>query len=411
MHAGTAGSNRWARVAALVAAAACVTTFFAVQAESASAQASRAARIDAVVKQAIRDQGIRAVLVDVQVGNRRIIRKAYGESEPGVRANTRMHYRNGNVAAMYMSTLLLRLVDQKKVKLSDKLSKWVRFPYADQVTLEMLAGMKTGYPDYVRNQNLAQFIYANPFYRVTTRDQLNLSLAKPHQFAPNTNWSYSHTNYVLLGLALEKITKTSLRTALARYVLRPLKLRNTRGSQTGAIPPPVLHTYSSERRGYLEIPAGKRFYEESTFWSPSWTFASGSIETTNIADMAKSVRDIGSGKLLSRASYRKQIDPQIGFGHHIDYPECDSCRGPLSFGLGYGLGVFRNGNWLGAQPLFAGLGSVAGYRPKGRVSIVIVTAAGERGFDADGQVQNASRPLYRQIGLIVAPKDPPPPGS
>jgi CubicO group peptidase (beta-lactamase class C family) len=397
------------RVFALVAGAACAAAFLVAPAGASAA--SQRARIDAVIKQAIREQGIRSLLVDVQVGNRRVIRKAYGESESGVPASTRMHFRNGNVAAMYMSTLLLRLVDQKKVKLSDKLSKWIRFPYADQVTLEMLAGMKTGYPDYVRNQNLAQFIYADPFYRVTTKDQLQLSLAKPHQFAPGTNWSYSHTNYVLLGLALEKITKTSLRTALARYVLRPLKLRNTRGSQTSRIPEPVLHTYSSERRGYLQIPAGQRFYEETTFWNPSWTFASGSIETTNIADMASSVRAIGAGRLLSRASYRKQIDPQIGFGHHVPNPECDSCRGPLSFALGYGLGVFRNGNWLGAQPLFAGLGSVAGYRPKGRVSIVIVAAAGERGFDSDGAINNASRPLYRQIGLIVAPKDPPPAGS
>jgi CubicO group peptidase (beta-lactamase class C family) len=399
------------RGAALGTAVACLAAFFVAQAEPASA-ASKRAQIDATIRQAIKAGGINAVIVDVTVGGKRIIRKAYGQSLPGVPATTDMHFRNGNVVAPFMSALLLRLVDQGKVKLDDRISKWLPgLREADRVTLRMLAGMSAGYHDYVRDERLAPFIYGNPFGRVTTKNQLELSLSRPHQFTPGSNWSYSHTNYVILGLTLEKITRMSLRTALSRYVLKPLGLKNTRASQTAKIPEPVLHTFSSERRGYLGIPEGQRFIEETTFWNPSWTFASGSVETTDITDMTRSIVGIGTGKLLKRKSYLTQIDPQIGFGHPVPQPECDSCRGPLTRELGYGLGVFRNGSWIAAQPLFAGLGSVAAYRPKGRVSIAVAVALNEGGFTADGSTRNLSRPLYRQIGLIVAPKDPPPPGS
>ena len=104
-------------------------------------------------------------------------------------------------------------------------------------------------------------------------------------FAPGTNWDYSHTNYVILGQALEKITGQPLDVALQEQVLAPLGLRNTVAWSTPEISEPVLHAFSSERRQALGIPAGTRFYEESTYWNPSWSLAPGSIQTTDIVDM------------------------------------------------------------------------------------------------------------------------------
>ncbi len=75
---------------------------------------------------------------------------AVGESMTGVPATTNMHFRNGAVAISYVSTLLLSLVDQDKVSLDDKLSKWLPdVPNADRVTLGQLAQMTSGYVDYV----------------------------------------------------------------------------------------------------------------------------------------------------------------------------------------------------------------------------------------------------------------------
>jgi CubicO group peptidase (beta-lactamase class C family) len=392
------------RIGRLAAVIACLT-FPAVGVESAAA-ATQSQRIDAAIRQAFKTGGIHAVIVQATVNGKTVIKKAYGQSTTGVPATVGMHFRNGNVAAMYMSTLLLELVDRGKARLDDPISKYVRgMPDGDRVTLRMLADMTSGYADYVRQPGFAAMLYADPFANFSTTQQLAFGLSTPLQFTPGTNFAYAHTNYVILGLALEKITRLPLRSALSRYVLQPLGLRNTTASQTAAIPEPVLHTYSAERRGFLGIPDGTTFLEDTTFWNPSWSFARGSVETSDIADLTSTAIGIGDGKLLSRRAYRLQTDGRAGLGHTQD--NCVTCR-HLTRANGYGLGIFRNGSWLSAQPLFAGLGSVAAYNPSKRISIAIAVALGANALDANGNPINYSKPLYNQIARILAPDDPPP---
>lgn len=75
------------------------------------------------------------------------------------------------------------------------------------------------------------------------------------------------------------------------------------------------------------------------------------METTDIADMTRTAIGIGSGRLLTRPSYRQQIDPHLGFGH--PQTGCERCT-TLNRFYGYGLGVVRNGSWILQNPLFGG---------------------------------------------------------
>jgi CubicO group peptidase (beta-lactamase class C family) len=240
---------------------------------------------------------------------------------------------------------------------------------------------------------------------VTTARQLELMLLRPLMFEPGTNWSYAHSDYVVLGLALEKITGTRLDVALRKYVLRPLGLRSTVASQTATVPEPALHTYSAERREALGIPAGTPFLEDSTYWNPAWTLARGAVQTTTISDLTRTAIGIGSGRLLSRASYRRQIDPRIGFGRPQE--GCEAC-GTMTRRYGFGLGVIRKGGWILQTPLFAGQSVVEAYLPSRRISIAVVTTLDENGFDAEGAPLKAARVLFGKIGAIVAPGDAPP---
>jgi CubicO group peptidase (beta-lactamase class C family) len=157
---------------------------------------------------------LRAVILRVTVDGKEIVTQAVGDSMTGVPASTDMHFRNGAVAISYVSTLLLRLVDEKKLSLDDKLSKWLPdFPQAQRVTLGQLAQMTSGYPDYViGNQQFDNASYANPFQQWTTQDILAQVSARQLLYEPGTNWNYAHTNYVLLGLALEKATGQDMPT-------------------------------------------------------------------------------------------------------------------------------------------------------------------------------------------------------
>jgi CubicO group peptidase (beta-lactamase class C family) len=262
------------------------------------------AAVDKTVQDAIKQRHLRAVIVRVTVDGQEIITRAYGESMTGVPATTDMHFRNGAIAIPYVSTLLLMLVDEKKVSLDDKASKWVpEIPHSDEVTLGQLAQMTSGYTDYViGNEEVDAMLYTDPFRQWTPEELLKTVTSKPLLYPPGTNWNYAHTNYLILGLALEKITGKKMQDVLQEKVLGPLGLTNTTDPGTPAIPEPALHAFTSERRSQLGIPAATPFYEESTYWNPSWTITHGAIQTTNIFDVTETAVGIGTGKLLSQES-------------------------------------------------------------------------------------------------------------
>jgi CubicO group peptidase (beta-lactamase class C family) len=375
----------------------------------ADAAGDQAGAIVAIAREAMEQQELNAVIVRVTIDGIELVTEALGESMSGVPATTEMHFRNGAVAISYISTLLLRLVDQQLVTLDDTIDAWLPdLPDADTVTLRMLANMTAGYPDFVQNDDFIRAFYADPFRQWTPEEQIAIGLSTPRIFAPGTNWDYSHTNYVILGQALEKITGQPLDVALQEQVLAPMGLRNTVAWSTPEISEPVLHAFTSERRSNLGIPAGTRFYEESTYWNPSWTLAKGAIQTSDIVDLTTSAVAIGEGTLLSPASHQAQIAPDLlGFGTPL--AGCPNCH-TLSEQYTYGLGIVLSGSWLLQNPLFAGCGAVMGYLPARKIAIAVATTFGEGAFDEQGNYKHSShQAIFAAIGAYLAPDDPPPP--
>jgi len=379
------------------------------------ADSALAASVDQTVQEAMRARHLRAVIVRVTVDGKEVITKAYGESMTGVPATVDMHFRNGAVAISYVSTLLLILVDEKKVSLDDKASKWVpEIPHSDEVTLGQLAQMTTGYTDFViGNAEVDAMLYTDPFRQWTPEELLQTVTSKPLLYRPGTNWNYAHTNYLILGLALEKATGRRMSDLMQEKVLGPLGLTNTTDPGPGAptIPEPALHAFTSERRAQLGIPAGTRFYEESTYWNPSWTITRGAIQTSNIFDVNATAVAVGTGKLLTPESYRAMISTGLR-GKTTALPGCATCF-PQSEGYSYGLGIVTTGDWLMQDPLFSGEAGAFAYLPSKKVAVALALTFNEDAFAPDGSYKsevgsNAADPVWRQIAAVVAPEDPPP---
>jgi CubicO group peptidase (beta-lactamase class C family) len=373
-----------------------------------TADTAKADAVMRIVRDVRAQKHLKAVIVRVTVDGEEIVTEAVGESMTGVPATTNMHFRNGAVAISYVSTLLLKLVDEKKVGLDDKLSKWLpEIPHADRVTLGQLAQMTSGYVDYViGNTEMNDALYANPFRRWTTHELLQYAVTKPLLYEPGTNWNYAHTNYVLLGLALEKATGEEMSTLLSDRVLRPLGLTNTVNSLTAEIPSPALHAFSSERRAALQIPAGTPFYEETTFWDPSWTITHGAIQTSNIYDLEATARGIGSGRLLTPDSYRKMVSTDLRGTTHKQ-AGCTTCA-EMNNGYTYGLGMVISGNWLLQNPMFAGYAALEAYLPSQKIAIAVAVTFAPEAFDDQGNYANEAETLFRRIGAELAPDDAPP---
>lgn len=373
-----------------------------------SADPAKAEAVRAVVESVRASSHLRAVIVRVTSGDQEILTEAVGESMTGVPATTAMHFRNGAVAISYVATLALLLEERGALSLDDKVSQYLLdLRYADQVTIGQLAQMTSGYSDYVADPRMADAQYAQPFRQWTPAELIAYSTDKPLVYAPGTNWNYSHTNYVILGLVIEKATGRSVDDLLQDLVLEPLGLENTGDPGTAAIPEPALHSFTSERREFLKLKPGQPFIEESTYWNPSWTITRGAIQTTDIVDLNATARAIGSGQLLKPESYQKMTTRDL-IGKTSAVEGCSTCF-EQSVGYSYGLGIVNSGNWVLQNPLFSGSAGAFGYHPPTRTAIAVAVTFEPEAFDpATGAYANAADQLWRLIGEALVPDDPPP---
>ena len=248
---------------AVLALGASLATPAAAGASSAAAvvsatQGHQAAHIAAIVRKAMKADHLNAAIFRVTVDGKPVVTGAFGRSMTGVPATTAMHFRNGSVAFSYLTTLLMKFVDEHKISLNDKVARWLpKLPEAKRVTLKMLANMTSGYPDYVTDPKFIAEFYQNPF----------------HQFTMLNSWPSPSPARCLSGqgkLGLRAHQHGDPRPdppdgrrqapghLLRQNVLGPLGLANTVASQTAAIPDPVLHAFSSERRDALGIPPRPR---------------------------------------------------------------------------------------------------------------------------------------------------------
>ena len=375
---------------------------------AATSQPDQVSAIAAMVQKAMKTEHVRAVIVKVTQDDKVITSQAFGESITGVPATTAMHFPNGAVAFAYVSTLLMEFVDEHKIKLDDTIDRWMpTLPEANNVTLKMLANQTSGYPDFETDPAWLVAWSANPFHIWTFEERLKYAFARPMQFAPGTNWSYAHTNFMILGEILTKIGKKPLDALLREKVLDPMGLKNTTASQTSDIPSPVLHAFDSERRGTLKIPSDIGFYEESSFWNSQWGTPIGANETTNIDDMVTTAVKVGTGALLSKSSYEAMTAPNLlGFGRKQD--NCaPSCFTQVN-GYNYGIGIVRSGSWLLQNPLLDGYSATEAYLPSKKIAIAVAVTFAPEAFDSQGNYKNSSDTVFRSIGAYLAPDDAPP---
>src|SRR3954471_19694106 len=361
-----------------------------------------------IVQNAMATEHLRSVIIKVTENGQVVTRQAFGTSMDGVPATTDMHFPNGNVAFAYLGTLLMEFVDEHKVGLDDTIDRWMPdLPEADMVTLKMLANHTSGYADYETDPAWVAAEQADPFHIWTFQERLAYAFSRPVLFAPGTNWAYAHTNFMILGEILAKIGGKPLATLLREKVLGPMGLTGTAESQTSAVPSPVLHSYTSERRVALGIPPATPFYEESTFWNSQWGTPIGANQTTTIDDLATTAVQVGTGALLSPAGYQAMTAPNLlGFGHPD--PVCAPACFTQVVGYNFGLGVVRSGSWILQDPKLDGISAAEAYLPSEHIAIAVAVTYLPAAFDAQGNYPNAADSLWRTIGAVVAPNDPPP---
>lgn len=347
-------------------------------------RAQVARSVTAIVRRTMRAQKQKAVIYSVRVGGRNVVTAAQGESMTGVRATPAMHWRIGSIAFELLGTLALQLQQDGVINLDVPIARWrPKLPEANRITLRMLLNGTSGYQDYVSDPLFLKTIAAAPFRQFTDSQLLGYAFRRPVQCPPGTCWNYSHANFVIAEEILAQATRTPFATLLERRILRPAGLRHTRSSTTPEIPSPALHAFTTQ----------DGVYQESTFWNPSWTTGRGAVLTSTIGDAVRAAGVVGSGRLLSPASFAQLVAPTT------------QTFTPWSTRNWYGLGIFSINSWLIQNPSFSGYAGAVGYLPSRRISIAVTTTQ-LAGANVDANVANT---ILEKVATYLAPESPPVP--
>lgn len=327
------------------------------------------------------EKDLSAVIARVDIGGRTVLRRGYGYSQTGVPASPNQNFRLGSMSVPAVTSVVFQLRDRGRLRLTDPVSRWLPWlPRADEVTIGMLMNNSSGYHDWVQgNPAFITALHANPFRTWRENELLDIALDRGFACDPGACFSYAHTNYLILGKVIRKITGRTVRKELRRRIFRPSGMTGVAFSNLAPMPAPVLNAYTSERG----------FFENSTGWSPSWGIGPGELVSGTVDDVVMGARSILSGRLLRPAS-RRQLARQVA---------------PLPSGIPpntwFGQGLIVSNGWRVQNPYFNGYMGHMALLPKRRIAIGIVTTNGRETPPDDPT--NFSGTILGEFGEYLTP--------
>ncbi|WP_229221403.1 serine hydrolase domain-containing protein [Dyadobacter endophyticus] len=217
----------------------------------------------------------------------RAIGYAVIDSARSVKATPDTRYRIGSITKTFTATMIMQLVEEKKLALNTHLDKYFpNIPNAGQITIEMMLRHRSG----IHNFTDDEAYWKTQTAPRTRTEMLAVFTNNKSDFVPGSETKYSNTGYILLGYIIEDITKKSYEKNLQERILSRIGLKNTRFG--GKIDPTLGDAYSYTFSKRWE----KR--EETDLSQPE---GAGAIVSTP-TDVAAFMSALFSGKLVSQES-------------------------------------------------------------------------------------------------------------
>jgi D-alanyl-D-alanine carboxypeptidase len=209
-----------------------------------------------------------------------------------------------SITKTFVAALVLRLAARGTLGLDDPLSRYVpSFPNAAAITLRELLSHTSGIHDLFTSPGMADDILADPS-RAWTPQQVLARIGKPY-FAPGNGYYYSNTNYVLLGLVVEKATGEKLATLVREEFLTPLGLSHTFMQTEERTLGVVAHGYNGSVAKPVDLSIGQTMVP---FTSEVTACSSACAIVSNAADLARWASALYGGGLLDGAQMASMLD-------------------------------------------------------------------------------------------------------
>ena len=265
----------------------------------------------------------------------------------------------GSVGKTFVSVVTLQLVGEGKLDLDGKISRWLggeawfsKLPNSRDITLRMLLNHSSGVPDHVDEKGFFKTAMREAGRDVRYDELLTFILGKPPLFPAGTGYSYSDTNYILIGLIVEKVTGNSLYNEISTRLLRPQGLGRTYPSNKNEAP--IVTGYNENKP---VIKHGKFMV------NPQWEWAGGGFGST-VGDLSLWASKLYGGRVLSKALFEQMISST-------------STGDGKNYGLGVEILKTKLGTSYGHDGEFPGYLSDVRYYVDHRIAVAVQTNSDE----------------------------------
>jgi D-alanyl-D-alanine carboxypeptidase len=294
-------------------------------------------------------------------GERTFLTRGTANLKTGRPPTAHDHMRIASMAKAFNGAVALALVDRGLLSLDDTVGEWLpgMLPFGNSVTIAQALGHTGGLPDYIRQPAFVDLFAADPRRYFAPEELLEFVRDEPLDFAPGSQFHYSDTDNIVVGLIAERATGLGYERVLRRYVYRPLGLDDTSLPRRTRMPKPYLHGY--------ETFAGAQPEDLSELVNPAGAWASGGIVSTP-AEVGRFFRAYVGARLFSRSTRRLGRDFVAGES---------SPPGPGTNDAGLGLFRYRTdcGTVFGHTGSFPGYRMFAASNGNGRRSVVFSVSA------------------------------------
>jgi D-alanyl-D-alanine carboxypeptidase len=217
----------------------------------------------------------------------------------------------GSVGKTYVSAVAMQLVGEGQLDLDAKVSAYLgdepwfeRLPNAADVTVRQLMNHTSGIIRYEFDDRFIADLLAQPDKVWDPLEQLAYLFDTEAPFAAGEGWDYSDTNYIVLGLVIERLTGADYYDELRRRILVPLELRNTVPSDSRRVPGLVQGYAGAENMFGLP----DAVIEDGQFAvNPGFEWTGGGIASTS-EDLARWAKELYEGRAFDPALLSTMLD-------------------------------------------------------------------------------------------------------
>jgi CubicO group peptidase (beta-lactamase class C family) len=249
----------------------------------------------------------------VSKNGRVLLEKGYGYKNFGSKTQNddQTVFMIASITKQFTSAVILKLAEQKKLALTDPLTKYFpSFTCGDKVTIYHLLTHTSGIADYTQDSTFMKDVVNR------VEKPLSVSAAliqyQKSDFAPGSDWKYSNQGYQLLGEIISKVSGMSYFQALRKYIFHPLHMKHSGFDFAGL-------KSADKATGYWTYPENGKS-EEATIIDSAGSYAAGSIYST-VGDLYKWHQGLQHYKIVGKTLMDQAYTPyknHYGFGWFID---------------------------------------------------------------------------------------------